>query len=84
MGLFKKQDRPPYEAPVFKDGAEEYRSEGDSEKQIDSAANMSHQPPIDPALERRVVRKLDWHVVSLVFTLCAWFFTSLTWTKSDS
>lgn len=70
MRLFKKQSSTQYDAPVFKDGVEEYRSEGDSEKQIESGAHVSEHADFDPALERRVVRKLDWHVVPLVFALC--------------
>jgi hypothetical protein len=41
------------------------------EKNMSSELEMAHpHPQIDPEVEKRVVRKLDWRVPPLVATLC--------------
>jgi hypothetical protein len=41
------------------------------EKNTSSELEMGHsQPHIDPEIEKRVVRKLDWRVPPLVASLC--------------
>jgi hypothetical protein len=42
----------------------------DKEVQLESNTTGARARNIDPELERRVVRKLDWHVPPLVAFLC--------------
>lgn len=53
-------------APDQLDGAEKAY-----EVQVENAAGGPVPNLIDPAAEKRVVRKLDFHVVPLVMALCA-------------
>ncbi|KAI9697525.1 MAG: hypothetical protein M1820_007791 [Bogoriella megaspora] len=71
MGLFKK--RPPPTAPDSTNGEQRATGDTDVEKNYETV-NLENAPVdggighhhIDPDLEKRVVRKLDWNVVSLV------------------
>lgn len=67
MGFFGRKDEPPQDAI-------ESAPPVDPEKDISphqSAELPEVQPPaVDPALESRLLRKLDWNVVTLLAFLC--------------
>lgn len=59
MGLFKM-------AKSSSDVAKEDKEDGNG---LPDSAD-EHPPDFDPSIEKRVRRKLDWHIVPLVFALC--------------
>ncbi|TVY86254.1 putative transporter, partial [Lachnellula willkommii] len=81
LSKFKKDEPPPVEdptaistaAPNDPEKAEVITMENGNQSSIPTPANP---PPIDPALEKRVLRKLDKRLVSLAFVLCTTSSTS--------
>lgn len=49
---------------------EQHAPHVDAERQ--GGGNAGAHRTIDPELEKRVVRKLDWHVIPLFMALCAY------------
>lgn len=72
MPFFKKQE------PTATDLADDIRPTGDEEKDLRpisleyEAGHFTHDEnhTIDPILEKKVIRKLDFNVVPLVLVLC--------------
>ena len=71
MAIFKKTVQPPPTATNVADDI------GDAEKSYETvnlentAANdPQRHPDLDPVLEKKLLRKLDWNVVLLVTLLC--------------
>jgi hypothetical protein len=65
MGIFSKKVPPPTSTDLVEEDAAMH------EKNMPSQLENAHpQPHIDPEMEKRVVRKLDWRVPPLVATLC--------------
>ena len=74
MGMFSRKGPPPAVVDPGQATDSSSRPSGDPEKadkdvQLENT-NIAARPHIDPELERRVVRKLDWHVPPLVAFLC--------------
>ena len=64
MGILSRKAPPPTAVDL---GDPE---KSDKEVQLEKNTVGAHARRIDPELERRVVRKLDWHVPPLVAFLC--------------
>ncbi len=72
MPFFKKQE------PTATDLADDIRPNGDEEKDLPrtnldyEAGHFTHDErhTVDHILEKKVIRKLDFNVVPLVFVLC--------------
>jgi hypothetical protein len=72
MPFFKKQE------PTATDLANDIRPAGDEEKDLPpislehEAGHFTHDEhhTVDPVVEKRVIRKLDYNVVPLVLVLC--------------
>ena len=83
MGLFSKKAGPTVSAstpnePVTSRRSSSLTAQGDVEHEAAREKNGSHGQPdsnvIDPAVEKRVVRKFDTHVTPLVAFLCKFSF----------
>ena len=75
MGIFSRKAPPPTAVDLGNANNPSTQSTGDPEKadkdvQLEDTPAEAHARSIDPELERRVVRKLDWHVPPLVAFLC--------------
>jgi hypothetical protein len=75
MGILSRKAPPPTtvdlgDAIHSSTQASEDPEKGDKEVQLENNTTGVHTHHIDPELERRVVRKLDWHVPPLVAFLC--------------
>ena len=77
MGIFKKNVQPPSTAPGPVDDVRPAGNDTDIEK-MHEMVNLEHEPAaapqarpqIDRAMEKRILKKLDWNLVSLVTFLC--------------
>lgn len=75
MGFLSRQDPVPTAVDQSDASTPSAQPSSDPEKttkhvQVESAASGPRAQGIDPAVERRVVRKLDWRVPPLVAFLC--------------
>ena len=65
MGILSKKVEPPTSTALVEEDA------AMQEKNMSSELENAHPTPrIDPEMEKRVVRKLDWRVPPLVASLC--------------
>lgn len=74
MAILKTTPAAPTAINPERSDSMEHAPAGDVEKELTSVQKESAgaSPRIDPELERRVVRKIDWHVTPLVTFLCKW------------
>ena len=79
MGILSRKAPPPTAVDLGDATHPSAQASGDPEKsnkevQLESNMTGARAHHIDPELERRVVRKLDWHVPPLVAFLCeSWY-----------
>lgn len=75
MGILSHKAPPPTALGLDDAGQPPRQPSGDPEKantdvQHEDGVVVEHTHDVDPELERRVVRKLDWHLPPLVGFLC--------------
>lgn len=75
MGILSRKAPPPTALDLGDASQPPVKASGDPEKvstdiQHEDRIIVEHTQAVDPELERRVVRKLDWHLPPLVAFLC--------------
>ena len=69
MGLFPRSDSPPQDA-IESAPASDPERQATPPKEAEAPEVQLAVVNIDPEVEKRLVRKLDWNVVTLVAFLC--------------